>query len=145
MCGRSAVRIGQLGVYVAVRSAMDEPQDRGQPHRWHIEEREYARQIERRGRVHAYEQLTAVTSALVVIDMVPFFVTQNSYCRGIVPNIARLAVALRAAGGLVVWVLRAVLSQASASPIEFFGAAAADVLKPIGRLRTAARSAVVGV
>lgn len=42
---------------------------------------------------------------LVVVDMVPFFVEQNAYARGIVPNIERLAGAVRSSGGTVAWVL----------------------------------------
>ncbi len=74
-------------------------------HDWHIEEREYARHEQRRGRRHAFEQIEPSRTALVVVDMVPFFVEQNEYCRGIVPNIKRLASTLRRAGGSVAWVL----------------------------------------
>ncbi|MEJ1977244.1 MAG: isochorismatase family cysteine hydrolase [Acetobacteraceae bacterium] len=90
-------------------------------HAWRIEPREYARQEERRGRRHAFEHLAPCRTALLVIDMVPFFVTQNAYCRGIVPNIARLADSLRSAGGVVAWVLPAEGLEPSASAIEFFG------------------------
>ncbi|HEX6354566.1 isochorismatase family cysteine hydrolase [Actinophytocola sp.] len=76
-------------------------------HAWRIEEREYARHLERRGRIHAYEQLKPERTALVVIDMVPFFVAESPYALGIVANIARLADTLRAAGGTVAWVLPA--------------------------------------
>lgn len=74
-------------------------------HRWHIEEREYARQEQRRGRRHAFERIEPSRTALVVVDTVPFFVEQNEYCRGIVPNIQELASTLRRAGGSVAWVL----------------------------------------
>ena len=74
-------------------------------HDWRIEEREYRRQEERRGRRHAYETLAPATTALVVVDMVPFFVAESAYCRGIVPNINAIAASLRAAGGLVAWVV----------------------------------------
>ncbi|NIF15393.1 cysteine hydrolase, partial [Burkholderia sp. Ax-1735] len=60
-------------------------------HAWHIEDREYRRQEERRGRRFAYTCLDPVRTALVVIDMVPFFVDANPYTRGIVPNIQLLA------------------------------------------------------
>jgi ureidoacrylate peracid hydrolase len=63
----------------------------------------------RRGRLHPFESLAPRRTAFVVIDM------QNAFCapgaaievpvaRNIVPNINRLARAVRAAGGLVVWV-----------------------------------------
>lgn len=76
-----------------------------QPHDWSIGEREYARQESRRGRRHAYEDLAPVRTALVVVDMVPFFADSGPCFRGIVPNINALAGALRAAGGVVAWVL----------------------------------------
>lgn len=64
----------------------------------------------RRGRVHIFDKLDAKKTALVVIDM------QNAFCkeaapvevplsRNIVPNINRLAAALRDAGGDVVWII----------------------------------------
>lgn len=74
-------------------------------HDWFIEPREYARHEARRGRRHAFERLVPPRTALVVVDMVPFFVEQNEYARGIVPNIERLAEVLRSAGGVVAWVL----------------------------------------
>jgi nicotinamidase-related amidase len=72
-----------------------------QPHNWSIAEREYARQESRRGRRYAYEDLDPVRTALVVVDMVPFFTA----ARRVVPNINLLAGALRGAGGTVAWVL----------------------------------------
>jgi nicotinamidase-related amidase len=74
-------------------------------HAWRIEEREYRRHEARRGRRHAFAHLTPRRTALVVVDMVPFFVEENEYTYGIVPNIVRLAAALRQAGGTVAWVL----------------------------------------
>ena len=89
-------------------------------HDWHIEPREYARHEARRGRRHAFERLEPTRTALVVVDMVAFFVEENPYCRGIVPHIASLADALRDAGGTVAWVLP---GRAADSPVgeEFFG------------------------
>jgi hypothetical protein len=54
-----------------------------QVHAWRIEEREYLRQQQRRGRRHAYEHLAPTRTALVVIDMVPFFVAGAPYALGI--------------------------------------------------------------
>jgi nicotinamidase-related amidase len=90
-------------------------------HDWHIDEREYARQEEHRGRRHAFEQIDPARTALVVIDMVSFFVEEMDYCRGIVPNISRLASSLRSAGGTVAWVLPG-SNEPSALDVEFFGA-----------------------
>ena len=94
-------------------------------HDWHIETREYARHEARRGRRHAFEQLVPARTALVVIDMVPFFLAENAYARGIVPNIAVLAAALRSAGGTVAWI---VPGTDAPSPVkqEFFGADVAE-------------------
>jgi len=76
-------------------------------HDWAIEEREYVRQEQRRGRRHAFESLDPTRTALLVIDMVPFFARDFAYVRGIVPNINEIARALRDAGGLVAWILPA--------------------------------------
>lgn len=74
-------------------------------HQWRIEEREYARHESRRGRRHAFETLDPQRTALVVVDMVSFFVDENPYASAIVPNINALAGSLRTAGGCVAWVL----------------------------------------
>jgi nicotinamidase-related amidase len=89
-------------------------------HDWSIEEREYARHEARRGRRHAYEHLDPSRTALVVVDLVPFFVRESAYVRGIVPRVNELASALRSAGGLVAWVVPG-WSEPSAKDREFFG------------------------
>jgi nicotinamidase-related amidase len=96
-------------------------------HTWYIDPKQYARHEQRRGKRHAYQTIRASATALVVIDMIPFFVNENPYCRGIVPNIARLASILRAAGGTVVWALPAVETSVSDIKREFFGDTMADV------------------
>lgn len=100
-------------------------------HAWRIDEREYARHESRRGRRHAYERLHPGRTALVVVDMVPFFVAESAYCRGIVPNISRLAGALRAAGGTVAWVFPA---PGEYLPLraDFIGEEAATTLRTAG-------------
>lgn len=74
-------------------------------HDWYVEEREYRRHEQRRGRRHAIESLDPTRTALVVVDVVRFFVEESAYCRGIVPQVNRLADELRAAGGTVAWVV----------------------------------------
>lgn len=74
-------------------------------HSWAIPEREYVRQEARRGRRHAYQSLDPVRTALVVIDLVPFFYEGNATCFAITPNVRLLAEALREAGGAVAWVV----------------------------------------
>lgn len=100
-------------------------------HDWYIEPREYARQEARRGRRHAFEVLDPCGTALVVVDMVPFFLDQNAYARGIVPNIQRLASAVRASDGVVAWVL----PSSDPSPparVEFLGTAVSETYRTSG-------------
>jgi nicotinamidase-related amidase len=104
---------------------------KGKLHAWRIEDREYARQEERRGRRHAFETLEPVRTALVVIDMVPFFVSDSGYCLGIVPNISDIAAALRKAGGTVAWVVPSPAEHVAATE-EFYGPKAAAMYRRSG-------------
>src|SRR5688500_10523505 len=63
----------------------------------------------RRGRVHLFDALEARRTALAVIDMQESFAAEGApsavaTAREIVPNINRLAAALRGRGGVVAWV-----------------------------------------
>ncbi len=63
----------------------------------------------RRGVVHPYERIEAKRTAMIVIDMQYYFMGagypgEAPMAREIVPNINRLASAVRAAGGRVIWV-----------------------------------------
>lgn len=102
-------------------------------HAWRIEEREYARHEQRRGRRHAFERIEPERTALVVVDMVSFFVAENEYSRGIVPNIQSLASCLRAAGGAVAWVLPR-HGEPTARDEEFFGRDVAQMYSASGGL-----------
>jgi ureidoacrylate peracid hydrolase len=68
------------------------------------------RVIERRGREHVYEELDPAKTALVVVDMQNAFMlpgVAHALCpmaEKIVPNINRLAQAVRETGGTVVWI-----------------------------------------
>jgi ureidoacrylate peracid hydrolase len=68
------------------------------------------RVVERRGRAHVYDDLDPAKTALVVIDMQNAFMmpgVAHSLCpmaEKIVPNINRLASAMRETGGTVIWV-----------------------------------------
>jgi nicotinamidase-related amidase len=95
-------------------------------HDWFVDEREYRRHEERRGRRHAFEHLDARRTALVVVDVVPFFVRESAYVRGIVPRVNALAGALRRAGGVVAWVVPG-HSEPSAKDREFFGDEVAEL------------------
>ncbi|MDY7083559.1 MAG: isochorismatase family cysteine hydrolase [Actinomycetota bacterium] len=100
-------------------------------HAWRIEQREYDRQESRRGRRHAYLTVAPERTALVVVDMVPFFVEENEFTYGIVPNIARIADTLRATGGTVAWVLP-VVSEPTPVAAEFYGPEQARVFAHSG-------------
>jgi ureidoacrylate peracid hydrolase len=63
----------------------------------------------RGGKLHAYDRFDGPKTALIVIDMQNAWVKEGMpgytpYCAAIVPNIIRLAPAVRAAGGPVFWV-----------------------------------------
>jgi nicotinamidase-related amidase len=100
-------------------------------HGWLVEEREYRRQEERRGKRHAYQELVPERTALVVVDMVSFFVEEGAYERGIVPNIQVLAGTLRDLGGTVAWVLP---GRTEITPVteEFLGADIAKMFSESG-------------
>lgn len=89
-------------------------------HDWFVEERELERHEDRRGRRHAFENLDPRRTALVVVDIVPFFVRESAYVRGVVPRVNLLAAALRSAGGVVAWVVPG-YAPPSAKAREFFG------------------------
>ncbi len=100
-------------------------------HDWAIEPREYARHEARRGRRHAFTHLDPAQTALVVVDMVPFFLAENPYARGIVPHVNALAGALRAAGGTVAWVVPR-SEPPSAARCEHLGAHVAELYADSG-------------
>jgi len=64
------------------------------------------RVMARRGRMHAFERIEPKTTALVVVDMQRVFLepgapSEVTMARAVVPNVNRLARALRAGGGVV--------------------------------------------
>lgn len=68
------------------------------------------RVVERRGKLHIFEDMDPRRTALVVVDLQNGFMMEgvaHSLIKGaieIVPNVNRLAQALRASGGAVVWI-----------------------------------------
>jgi len=67
------------------------------------------RMLARRGRLHTFTTITPRTTALVVIDMQRAFIesgapSEVAAAKAIVPNINRLAAAVRRTGGHVAWV-----------------------------------------
>jgi len=73
-----------------------------QPVVWpaHVLERIMAK----RGHMHVFDHFDSAQTALLVIDMQNFYVEEVAAARAIVPNINRLAQAMRQRGGLVCWV-----------------------------------------
>lgn len=61
------------------------------------------RVMAKRGRLRVFDAFAGSKTALVVIDMQHFYVAEVATARGIVPNINRLAHAVRDRGGEVVW------------------------------------------
>lgn len=98
-------------------------------HAWAIEPRELDRQETRRGRRHAYPRIDPARSALVVIDMIPFFVDANPYCCAILPNIAQAVETLRRAGSHVVWIVPAPAHRHPALAAEFYGPEIAELYR----------------
>ena len=71
----------------------------------HIKERVLLRQ----GKLFSHDTIDAARTALIVVDMQNYFVAEHfaqsvPLSRAIVPNINRLAKALREAGGTVIWI-----------------------------------------
>ena len=67
------------------------------------------RVIRRQGKLPSHDTIDTAHTALIVVDMQNYFVAEGfplevATARSIVPNINRLARAVRAAGGTVVWV-----------------------------------------
>ncbi len=83
------------------------------------------RVMARRGRLHWFESFDPKATALVVIDMQPTFCEPGApaevpMARAICPAINRLATAVRAHGGTVVWVLHANTHRAGRSDWNLF-------------------------
>jgi ureidoacrylate peracid hydrolase len=78
-------------------------------HKYTVPESIRARVIRLQGKPFALDSIDAARTALVVIDMQNYYVAEgypneSPNARAIAPNINRIAAALRAAGGRVVWV-----------------------------------------
>ena len=74
-----------------------------------ISEKLVAAAIADRGKAHPWDRFPVAKTALVVIDMQNYFVAPDSQgqpnpAQGIVPSINRLAAAMRALGGNVIWI-----------------------------------------
>jgi ureidoacrylate peracid hydrolase len=99
------------------------------------------RVIERRGRAHVYDDLDPARSALVVVDMQNAFMlpgVAHSLCpmaEQIVPNINRLARAVRDTGGTVFWIKTTFTEESLRSWSTYFEMVSAErVAKRIAAL-----------
>jgi ureidoacrylate peracid hydrolase len=78
-------------------------------HKVTIPEDVIARVVQRRGKWHVHADVPARDTALVVVDLQNYFMAPGQQveipmAREIVPNVNRLACALRDAGGRVIWI-----------------------------------------
>lgn len=83
------------------------------------------RVMERRGTVHIFDKVDPARTALIVVDlqngfMAPGQPAEIGNAREIVPNVNRLATALRAAGGTVVWIQNTVTEETKAEWTVWF-------------------------
>ncbi|MEM9013497.1 MAG: cysteine hydrolase [Pseudomonadota bacterium] len=74
-------------------------------HNVEIPEYVIERIMAKRGKLEVFDSFEASKSALLVIDMQNFYVAEVDTCKGIVPNINRLAEDMRAKGGKVYWII----------------------------------------
>jgi ureidoacrylate peracid hydrolase len=95
-------------------------------HKIAISEDIIAGAIAQRGKLHRYDELVAARTALVVIDMqnvfmLPGMPVEVPMAREIVPNVNRLASAMRSAGGTVVWIRMTLAGQTENWSVFFDG------------------------
>lgn len=62
------------------------------------------RVMQKRGRLNVFDRFAPKRTALLVIDMQNFYVGEIASVVAIIPNVNRIAAALRESGGRVVWV-----------------------------------------
>src|SRR5690349_1888763 len=104
--------IGRYHGQTPDRSTIENVSGNGGKHGMHsyiIPDSVRERVIRRQGKLLNHDTIDPARSAFVVIDMQNYFVAEGfpaevPVAREIVPNINRLAAAMRDAGGLVVWV-----------------------------------------
>ncbi len=100
-------------------------------HDWHIERREIERHLARRGSEHAFTVLEGPNTALVVVDLVPFFTRSNPYAAGIIENVNTLAHSVRANDGTVAWIVPSA-TEPNAARRALFGRDAAEAYRRSG-------------
>jgi ureidoacrylate peracid hydrolase len=95
-------------------------------HQYAIPEFVRERALRRKGKLFSIDAIDAARAALVVVDMQNHFVAQGfpnevAQARDIVPNINRMAAAMRAAGSTVVWIQTTVLPARSSAGATITG------------------------
>jgi ureidoacrylate peracid hydrolase len=101
---------------------------------------EVRRQVsQQRGRLNRRDRLTPARTALLVIDMqngflLPGMPLETPAARDIIPNINRLAAALRAGGGRVVWIQMKLQGQEHDWSVFFAGGSETAALTDVVRL-----------
>jgi ureidoacrylate peracid hydrolase len=78
-------------------------------HRYEVPESVKKRVLRRQGKLASHDTIDAGRTALIVVDMQNHFVAEGfpaevPLAKAIVPNINRMAKAIRAAGGIVLWI-----------------------------------------
>lgn len=78
-------------------------------HRYEVPESIKQRVLRRQGKLVSHDTIDAGRTALIVVDMQNHFVAEGfpaevPLAKAIVPNINRMAKAIRAAGGIVLWI-----------------------------------------
>ena len=78
-------------------------------HRYVVPEWVKERVLRRQGKLTSHDTIDAGRTALIVVDMQNYFVGEGfpaevPFARALVPNINRMAKAIRAAGGIVLWI-----------------------------------------
>lgn len=100
-------------------------------HDWHIERREVERHLARRGSEYAFADIVASRTALVVVDLVPFFTRSNPYAAGVIPNVNTLARSVRTAGGVVAWIVPSA-TEPNAARRALYGSDVAETYRRSG-------------
>ncbi len=96
------------------------------PHKTQLHPDVIERIMKKRGKMHVHDTIDPKRTALVSVDMQVAFLGENlpsevPMARDIVPNINKLAGALRAAGGTVVWVYSTFTPASVKEWSSFFG------------------------
>lgn len=96
------------------------------PHKTELHPDVVERIMKRRGKMHVHDTIDPKRTALVSVDMQVAFLAPGApsevpMARDIVPNINKLASALRAAGGTVVWVYSTFTDKIFEDWSSFFG------------------------